>query len=842
MAKQVESKKKIKQEKPIIPEKYQDYVYVGMLVLGIIIFFSSAIFGDGFLSSDNIASRSFETYINEANDSGNFPLWVPYIFSGMPSYGSLLTTGERFWDIIPQVVFGIADFVGQIFENDSARIIFYYIIYSIGMYFLMRMKDQQRFVAFFTAMAAVFSTSVIIWVMIGHNTKPVVFAMIPYVFMFMERIRKKFSILYSVLLVFSIHIMLEAGHVQMIFYSGIAFGLYLIFELISRLISKKDPMSIVKVAGVLILAGGLAFLMSSDRYLSILEYTEHSTRGSAPVVQSETNKQDESGGNDYNYATDWSFSPEEITTFFVPNYFGFGKLKYEGPLTRGEETTLMTYWGQKPFEDAAPYMGIFVLVLAVVGAIYYRRNVFVQFLIALSVFALFLSFGKNLSLLYDFFFYNVPSFNKFRAPSMVLALVHFAVPVLAGYGLSAVFKWRTMRFEEFKKPVYVLLISSAAFLILGFLFSAGFQTSYMEALQTSNTYAMYQQNGQQVADMVSEFVWDSMISDWYFTAFLLLASAVMIFFYAKRTINSWVFYIGIIALLLIDLWRVGYRPMEIADGTSDKDIFPVTDIVQTIKQDNSVYRIADFVSQSPNMAAFHLLENINGYHSAKLRLYQDLMDVAQEQKSTSMVQNPFLWNLLNAKYIIYPQQINHPSMQLVLQSKQTGAFLYVNRTAMQRVQFVETVEVADKMQILEHLKKGDFYPYQVAYVEEKLPIAIDTLQKDVKAFVKSRSNESMTIEAIATGNNLLFISEIYYPGWKAYLDGEEIPIYKTNYAFRSVIVPQGKHTIELKFESEGFERGKSLSIITNVVVILALIGGIILERKRKPKIVEKTEK
>ncbi len=173
-----------KPEKQIIPEKYQDLFYVSILIISLLIFFGGAIFGSGFNASDNIASTSFHPYLEAAKKDGNFPLWMPYIFGGMPSYGSLLTTGSRVWDVVPGLLFGFSDFVGSAFGNDSGRIAFFYMIYAVGIYLLMRSKKHERFVAFFTSFAATFSTGVIIWIMIGHNTKPVVFSMIPFVFMF----------------------------------------------------------------------------------------------------------------------------------------------------------------------------------------------------------------------------------------------------------------------------------------------------------------------------------------------------------------------------------------------------------------------------------------------------------------------------------------------------------------------------------------------------------------------------------------------------------------------------------------------------------------------------------
>ncbi|ROL62380.1 hypothetical protein D9V86_00975 [Bacteroidetes/Chlorobi group bacterium ChocPot_Mid] len=821
-------------EKDLIPEKYQDLFYIALLFVLVYIFFSSAIFGNGFYVSDNLASKSFETYVKDAENHGVFPQWIPYIFSGMPSFAAMLTTGARAWAFLQSIFFNIIGFFGLLFGSDVARLAMYYIIYGIGIYILMRTKDHERFVAFFTSVAAVFSTSVIVWIMIGHNTKPVVFAMFPFVILLLEQLRQKFSIINTVLLIIVVHIMMEAGHVQMIFYGITTFALYLIFEFVSRLISKRKPLKVLRAAGLLILAGGIAFIMSSDRYLSTMEYTPYSTRGTGPIVKTNNDKQDATGGHDYDYATMWSYSPQEMMLFFVPNYFGFGKLEYSGQATRGESVKLPTYWGQKPFDDAAAYMGILVFALAVLGFIMYRSNVFVQFLLVTSLFSLLLSFGKNLPVLYDLFYYYVPSFNKFRAPSMALAIMQFTVPILAGYGLTGILNWRKNQDSISKKQMKGLLIASVSFLGLGFLFALLFKSSYIDAVNASENQS-FQNYLKQIPDY-ADFIYSHMISDWLLNGVLLLLAVMIIFYFTKGKLSKNLMYLALLIILVVDLWRVGFRPMEVSDKPIESGAFAKTDVIQFLEQDKSIYRIADMSQrETPNSLAYFKIQNVNGYHSAKLRLYQDIMDVAnmpQAQGSTSLVLNPFLWNLMNVKYILAQGKLWEGATP-VFQSQMTKESVYYNPGLLPRAFFVDSVKVEKPLKILYHLRDGDFNPIQVAYLEKSIDLPIDTVQNECTAKIVGYRNESIKIKATATGNNLLFISEIYYPSWKAFIDGKETEIYKTNYAFRSIIVPKGIHNIELKYLSKGFELGKQLSLASNILVALALLLGIFLELRRK---------
>ncbi len=840
MAKPLPKKKKQQkgiEKPPLIPEKYQDATFIVALTALVFIFFAGAIAGGGFNEFDNISSQSFVPYLEKASNEGKFPLWMPYIFSGMPGYAALLVTGERIWDIIPMLFFGITGFFRTLFGNDTARIAIYYSIYGAGIYLFMKYKTKERAIAFLTGFAAVFSTWVITWVMIGHNTKPVVFAMFPFIFYFLERLREKFSLLYAVLLIFAVHIMFEGGHLQMIFYGGIAFGLYLLYEFIRRAVKKRQPLNVLRSAGLLLIAAVFAYLMSADRYFSVQEYTPYSTRGSAPITKAEGQQQDDKGKNDdYEYSTMWSYTPLESWTFFVPSYFGHGLMKWapEGA-PAGSEQLISTYWGWKETEDSPPYMGILVLALAVIGFIYYRRDTFVQFLFILIVFAWILGMGKNAPVLYDIFYNYFPNFNKFRAPSMAFALIHFAVPLLAGYGLAAIFKIWKQYPKVNLKPLKIFMAAGGIFFALGLLFFVFFKDSYLTALSDDGIYQQLSQsaNPQVLADL-KDFVWSVMIGDWLIGGIILILGGMLFYLFVQNKISKQVLIVSLLLLFAFDLWRVDYRRMNVAESSLQEEVFAKkADVYNYIKQDKDIYRVADFSSNPANIPAYFLVENINGYHAAKLRIYQDVLDVAQQNPSTSYLFNPFLWNILNVKFIITNRPFGE-GFQPIYQSRISGDYVYLNSTGLPRAFFVNTAVRAEQMEILEHLKNGDFNPLETVYVEENLSQKIEPFDSTATVKISAKENEYMKLEVNASGNNFLFISEIYYPlGWKAYIDGKETKIIKSNYAFRGIVVPKGKHTVEMKFTSTAFEQGKTISIILNVITMLALAAGIYLEWRRR---------
>lgn len=852
--------------------RYIDAAFILLLVVSVFGFFWGAISGGGFNATDNIASGSFANYLGDAKESGNFPQWISYIFGGMPSFASLLTTGVRSWDIIGTLFLEITRAVGGIFSSDVARVITFYIFYGIGMYLLMRTKKHEPFVAFMTGFAAIFSTYVITWVMIGHNTKPIVLAMFPYIFMLLERLRIKFSLLYAVLLVFAMHLMLEGNHVQMMFYGAIAVGIYFLFELIGNLNKKAELVKVFRSAGLIVLAAGFAFLMSSDRYMAALEYTPHSTRGKAPITQIEKNHAD-GPKKDYRYSTMWSYAPSETMSFLVPGFFGTKPVEVQG-----NEQPI--YFGAKESEDSPPYMGIGFLALAIIGVILYRRDNFVLAMAGVSIVSLVMSFGKNspgsdawyvvifmfglmallayyfrkgkvastyfyvyagvfaiyllglfgiigfdMFKLYDSMFASLPMFYTFRAPSMSLALMHFAVPVLAGYGLSGIIKMRS----EMTKNERILVLSTigvaVAFMLSGFIYQSGFQETFIGYINAKLAPMM---QGQDLPTEISEQIFSGMISDWYFSAFVLLAFAVLTYMFVKAKLGKTTYFAIIAVIFMIDMFRVDTRAMKTDDTGWDEAVFaPYRQLYAPVIADKGLFRVVDFVAQHGNLPAYFRIQSVGGYHAAKLRVYQDLMDVAnvgQFAGSTHQLVNPFLWDLMNVKYIIDVDR----------RSQQQAPQVFPNRTALPRAFFVANATVARPMQILEHLRDADFSPRDTVYVEKALSQQIVPPDSTAKVEFTNYENERLRLRTTTTGTNFLFLSEIYYePCWKATIDGKPTEIIKSNYAFRGVIVPAGTHTVEMVYHSDKFESGKSLSLATNIVFILLAAVGIFFECRRR---------
>lgn len=842
-----------KQEKDLLPKKYQNLIFISLMVVLVFVYFAPAIQSEGgFGASDNIASMSFENYKKEAKENGEFPLWIPHIFSGMPSYQSLLLTGDRYWDIPPKIVFGFGEIVKSAFGSDIARIAFYYILYGIGFYLLLNYKGLDKYLSFILAFSAIFSTSIIVWVVIGHNTKPVVLSMLPFAFLGYEVLRNKMSLIWIVLLTIIIHIMLEGSHLQMIFYCGLTLGIYALMDLIGEIISKENFKGALRATLLLAFAGGIGFLMSADRYLSTLEYTPYSTRGSGPLLESESNSaKDEAGGNTYEYATAWSFSPTEVITFFVPSYFGYGFLEYDmddpdkrnstyGRIFGQNDSPPMTYWGQKESEDAPPYMGIIIISFALFGAITNFKKRFVKFLVVTSVIFLFLSFGDNLPILYDLFFYNFPNFNKFRAPSMSLAIVQFIMPLLAGYGFMTILRMK--RNNSDIKSLKIFLYISLAFLVLGLLFMVGLKDFYQGNVNFNNFAGknigeyisqIPPQTLSQIEQEYKDFMFETTYKDWLINGALLSSIVFLCFLYVQNRVTKTLLVIGLLIATFADLWRVAYRKFDYKEEAIVENRFRNWDYIDFIKSDTDIFRISDYVLGS-NSPAYYLLENVGGYHSAKLRIYQDLLD-ATSGGNTSSMNDPFMWSLLNVKYIIDSRE--YEGAPVAFKSKQLAANVMLNPNYLPRAFFVDSVAQIDNLELLKKLRRRESWnPIRLCYLEDLPTNKIDAPDSTAKVEITKKENHLIEMQVEASGNNLLYISEIYYePGWRAFIDDEEVEILRANFGFRAVEVPKGKHILKMKFESESFEQGKSISFASNILLGFLLLAGIYLEMVKKRK-------
>jgi hypothetical protein len=841
--KERQRKQSPEKESAIIPLRYQHAVSVAIIFISLPLFFNEIVFsGKVFVSGDTVASHSLVTLSRDAEVEGIFPLWNPYIFCGMPGYASLSVHIDRDFDITALISGWLSTGFGHIMMYpDVGYVIYYYFVLGVGVYLFAFYRIRSKIAALIVALATLYSTFIIIWIMFGAVTKIAVIAYFPYVFWLVEKLREKFNSLLFLVLIVVLHLMFLPSHMQMIFYTYFALGIYYIMFFIRALVKKENWKGVLRSGILLFVASALAFGLTADQYLSTLEYAPYSIRGSDPIAQTQAHEKKQGsetkatqGGLDYDYATNWSFSPGETFTFLIPSLYGFGQHPYQGVLTNNQPTRLNTYFGQQSFTDAPQYMGIIILVLGCIGAVRKRKDPFVQYLSVTIVLSLVISFGREFSLLYDLMFYHFPMFNKFRIPSMILILVQLFVPLLAGYGIVSLLEDRARSLPPLiaKRWKYTIAVLGILFVLAFFArgFFAGLYSAFFPQQEVTKALSRSYGSEPQVLNELYVFITDTVTTDIIVALFLLMTTFAAFYYYWQKKITLQVLTAVLVCAVIVDLWRVDYEMMETHTRAQADQDFVTPDYVKFLKQDTTLYRTLEFVNGQPpysNALAYWRIQSAYGYQGAKMRAYQDIAENVN-------LGNPLLWGLMDVKYVLSNRMDSSHVLALAYRGKDMNVFY--NRAQLPRAFFVNRYEVKSGMEILNNISSMSFNPLDVAYFTEDPRQKIDSALSGAEVKYTKFGIQDLEAKVTATGNNLVFFSETYYPeGWKAFIDNVETKIYRVNYLFRGVVVPRGTHTVAMKFEPRGFYLGKMYSLGMNVLVLVltGVFGGLQWKKRTK---------
>lgn len=815
-----------------IPAKHHIWIVILFLIILFLIFLNPLYFGNKtFQSGDIITMESAKPYI--AKDRVGFSLWNPYIFCGMPAYA--MGTEATWFNLIYTIFTSVRTLFASFFAVQYAMWSFYLIILAVSSFFLMRHLSGNTLVSLFTAIAASFSTGLIVFLFIGHVTKLTSLCMYPFIFLMLLRMQKKITLMDILLLIVTMQIFIQGFHVQIIFYTLLAVGIYFIYFFAHSLAKKNIKLrnNILKSAGVFVLASIIAVLIQSDNLTQIYEYTPYSTRGTEGILEKASSNTEKSSSDYYDYHTEWSFSPGEVLTFIVPSFFGFGNSTYRGPLTNNQPVEVNTYFGQMRFVDVAMYMGVLVFFLALIAIILDWKNPFVRFLTILSGFALLVSFGKTFPIVFDLLFNYLPYFNKFRVPSMILVLVQMSFPVLAGLGLMKI-----INLKKEKDNRSILLIRNIAYVFLGLFVISIVANSTITSWFTEriNDYVSMISSGNQ--RLAQQYQALAPYSSEMFTNDLMLALAFttilfwMAYFYFKNKISADVFVVIVILLTIVDLWRIDSRGAKYIDNPDTSNLFAEPDYITAIKNQNDKepFRLFNFkqdgslgsFSSNSNYNAYFLLEDFYGYSGIKPRAYQDYMDVVGPA-------NPTLWKMLNVKYVVASKPEIIQGFTPILANENT--VVYKNENALPRSYFVDRVEKKEPIEMLNAIKSSSVDPKDIAFVE--VDLKADQPDSTVYSVIKEYQEAKTVVDVNASGNNFLFFGNTFHPGWKATVDGNETKTYKTNHGFIGIIVPAGKHTVEFNFAPESFFITKNIALVLSSLVVLGLIITLLSEIRKK---------
>lgn len=787
---------------------YKAY-WIGLLLFLVVALalYSPLLEGKKLMGSDSLQFRAMEhERVEYLEKFGRHIYWTGTVFGGMPTY--LLGTDfpynlpgkvSKIWNLLPKPL------------N-------YLIIYFTGFLVLMWVMGIRKWPALIGAFGFTLSTYMIIILQVGHFAKAAAIAYFPWmlagVLLIVER--KKYALGF-VLLSLATALEVSAKHYQMTYYLGLAlliYGLFWFWDTYKTGRWKEFIRESLLVLG----AAAIGIGMNYASMAAIKQYISQSIRGEqfVNVNPDGTPKQKRGGGLDKNYITEYSYGLAETFDLFIPGFMGgsnrekldknshlYKQLVRKGVAPREAERFVQStslYWGDQPIVMAPAYIGAVIIFLAFIGFLLYRGRLW-RWILAVSLFALVLSWGKNLPVVTDLFIDYFPYYNKFRVVASIQVLLEWLLPVMAVLGVIA---WtdpeisRTRKQKALKWAVGIWGGLALFFFLLG-------PQLFSFASPQDGFYEQYGLLDALIADRQALLRHDSFRS-----LILVLVTAAVLWALLQQKLKKEYAWWLLVALVIVDLGGVAKRYIRDEDFMTERQIarvFRPTAVDQTIARDTSYYRVINFARNPLTdglTSYFH--KNLGGYHAAKPRRIQDIFDFYISKD----VHYPVL-NMYNVKYIIFKSD--------------KGLTYQPNPQAFGPAWIVDSIRfVPDQTAEIQALRSTNLR--HTAVMEEKYRQDLQNTGPDSTARIRllAYDPEKLTYESQSKRPVLAVFSENYYPfGWKAYVDGQETPIYKADYALRAIKIPAGKHRIEMRFEPQVIKRGATVNLIFIILFMLSVV-------------------
>ncbi|MCL1822058.1 MAG: YfhO family protein, partial [Prolixibacteraceae bacterium] len=757
-------------------------------------------------------------------------IWTNAMFGGMPGYLiSVLYSSNLFTFIQAKVM--------KPFHPVSMLILF-----MIGFYILLNSMKVNRWLTIAGALAFGFSSYHLIIIGAGHNTKAYA---IGYMMIVVASVLMAFRynrIGGTLLFAFGLTLQILANHLQITYYGMLTLVVFGIVELVYA-IREKRLASFFKTLGLLASGAVIALSINFSSLWSTYAYSKNSIRGESELSHNAENR---TSGLDKDYIVQWSQGIDETMTLLIPNFKGgshfinpginsesFEVLQGKVQNPRQVISQIIMYHGDKPVTSGPYYVGAIIVFLFVL-ALFVVKGCDKWWLLAATIMSILFAWGKYIMPLTSFLLDYLPLYNKFRAPEMTLVIACFAMPLLAFLGVQKIISGQVARPEFMKAMKWALGITGGVTLLFALIpgiagdFSAPFDDNYPDWLIDAV-----------VNDRKSMLRMDALRS----FVFIALTAAALFLWYTKKVKNG-VFFGALAAFILLDLWTVDKRYLNNDNFKSVREaqnVYQETIADREILKDKALsYRVLFLPDPWNNSRSSYFHKNTGGYHAAKLRRYQEMIEFhftpeinrfIDNMGKGDSVSNPFAGlttlNMLNTKYLIF--DLNYAP---ITNYEAMGNAWFVNQ--------VEMVPDADaEINALGRLDVG-----KTAIVAKRFEALIGQ-----KSFV---SDSSATIQLTeyqpnylkykynASSEQPVVFSEVYYEdGWKAYVDGKEHPHFRTNYILRGMILPAGNHEIEFKFHPKTYYVGGKVSLAGSLLLIVLAAGYfvmMILEKRKAKKI------
>lgn len=767
--------------------------------------------------------------------TGERTRWTNSIFGGMPTYQ--MAPSYHSTDMLKGVE--------SLYHLYLPAYVWYVFVMMLGFYILLRAFDFSVWLASLGAIIWAFFSYFFIIIAAGHIWKFVTLAYIPPTIAGMVLVYRGKYLSGGLLTAIFVALQIVSNHVQMSYY----FLFVMLFMAVAFGISayqKKELPRFFKATGVLVVAGVLGVCINLSNLYHTYEYSKETMRGKSELVKPDTHNQTKSG-LERDYITQWSYGIGETFSLLVPNVKGGASvplaanekaMEKANPMYGSIYNQLGQYWGEQPGTSGPVYVGAFVMFLFILG-LFIVKGPMKWALLAATVLSVLLSWGKNFMGFTDFFLDYIPMYDKFRAVSSILVIAEFTIPLLAMLALKQIIA-RPQIVKEQARAFYISFGLTGGVALLFALAPRFFFPSYVSSMEMQ---ALQSIPADQLAPLIAnleEIRVSIFTSDAWRSFFVVAIGAALLWLYGMGKLKAKLT-IGVLLLLcLVEMWDVNKRYLydaQFVPQTARTEGFRPTDTDKAILEDKTLdYRVLNLASNTfneNNTSYWH--KSIGGYHAAKLRRYQEMIEEHISPEMSNLFKAvseaggdmakvdasafPVL-NMLNTRYFIFPLQ---GGKTMPLQNPYTLG----NAWFVDEVQYVNNAN--EEIDALHKVA-----PAKVAVVDKKFAELVkQTAAPDSLSSVTLVAYEpnDLKYEVDSEKGGVVVFSEIYYPGWQAYIDGVEAPHGRADYILRAMNVPAGKHTVEFKFDPKSLHTTETIAFIALGLLAVAVLLLLVLRGK-----------
>ena len=786
--------------------KEGDLPYILLYVVLVHVFFYKLLVPGQMVFGTDTISQSYPLQvmgIREILNNHSVPLWDPYMFAGMPLLASFSFHIFYPWSLL-YFITSTEFALGYLY-------IVHFLLMGVFFFYFARQIKLSRPASFVGGLIFMFGPHLTSLVYPGHGGKIFTMTYLPLALMFLDRALDERPFFNMSLLGLTVGLMFYAGHIQILFYCGITLLLFLLMRLAAGLRGKKDARWALKGAAGFVYAFGLGTLLYAVILIPAWEYKGYTQRSGGMTAAAT-----------YEFATSFSMPPEDLLYTVLREPFGWGK-DY-GPTI--PTTDGIFYRGRMGLKLSVDYLGVFGLLLALIGAVF-RRNRYTWYFVGLGLITVFLALG-GFNPLYYYVYKFVPGFSMFRIPYAIMILTPLCCSVLAAFGMDYLLTGR----EAVKGKGLSYFIYAAAGATVVLLAVAVYCRK--DVAGTAEWFLRFEWVKQMLWGVYDDLPerFDFFLKNVFILATLASGSLLVLFATWKGWLKGWLLVIAASTFIIADLWPVGWEFIRTVPVSSIEDTyFRETPEIKTIEADkDGPFRVMSLVTN--NELLFRGIQSLTGYHAVPL-------DYSEKMLGSIDFQNSIL-DLLNGKYLMLPKEpqydfYGYPDLatRAWLMKKYElisdgDMYFYKNRSPLPRAYLVNRfIRAGNLDEAGAIIADPRFKPLEAAVLTEDPEPGMSVDQSadlsGQKVSMTSYKPDSAELDVSAPADSFMVASEIWYPGWKAYVDGSPTRLYRVDYALRGFAMPKGSHKVRMVFSPRTFSIGAIISMATLAFLAAAMV-------------------